>query len=164
MFNYNHIEDFIDNRIDHEDYYTLIEEYNETEIYKEIIHFMYLAFPDWTSNNGIGGWAAEFVLTSIRNLEHVYEDEQMSSSDKLKDIYTTLVDDYDDFKSMYSLSQGTRIVDVFEYECECEIESISHLEKKSYDLEWDKLFEAFKKDYLARVIYDFRREEEVVIS
>lgn len=164
MFNYNHIEDFIDDRINHEDYYTLIEEYANTEIYNEIIHFMYLAFPDWNTNKGIGSWAAEFVLTSIRNLEYVHENEQTSYSDKLKDIYISLVDSYDDCKSMYQLSQTTRIVDVFENEYEGEIESISPIQKESYDLEWDKLYEAFKKEYLTHTAYDFISKQEIIVS
>ncbi|WP_272023610.1 hypothetical protein [Olleya namhaensis] len=55
-----------------------MEEYSHLEIYKETIHFMDLAFPEWTTNKGVGFWAAEFILTSILNLEHLYEENSYS--------------------------------------------------------------------------------------
>lgn len=164
MVNRNNIEEFIQNRDQHEDYYVLMEEYDDTEIYKEIIHFMYLAFPEWTSNRGIGSWAAEFVLTGVRNLEGLYKDGKITSSDRLKDIYLTLVDNYRDSKIRFELSQTTLIVDVFERECEDELESIKDLENEPYNLAWNKLYVDFEKEYLTHTTYDFISKQEIIVS
>lgn len=81
--------DFLDYQEKHRDYFLLINEYSGTELYKEIIHFMNLAFPEWTSNAGIGRWAAEFVLRAIQNIEYT-EEKGYTPLETLKDMYVGL--------------------------------------------------------------------------
>src|SRR5690606_18953598 len=89
--------DFLDQ---HSDYFILSGEHFGTELYKEIIHYMDIAFPEWTSHAGIGSWAAEFVLTGIQNLEY-YGEEEQTSAEMLRDIYVELAVDYKSFKESY---------------------------------------------------------------
>ena len=45
-----------------------------------------LKYPDWNTNNGVGSWAAEFVLDNINSLEYLEEDEEISYEDRIKEI------------------------------------------------------------------------------
>lgn len=40
-------------------------EYSETELFNEIIHFMGISFPEWKTNRGIGFSTTEFILHCI---------------------------------------------------------------------------------------------------
>ena len=100
MITPSNIQDFIDYREEHHDYFLLIQEYAKTMLYQEIIHFMNDAFPEWNSHAGIGSWSAEFVLTAIQNLEHT-EEKEYSQLETLKEMYVGLAEDYNSFKEKY---------------------------------------------------------------
>ncbi|WJS93877.1 hypothetical protein NYQ10_17465 [Flavobacterium johnsoniae] len=36
------------------EYYDLMNEHSETELFTEIIHFMDMSFPEWKTNRGLG--------------------------------------------------------------------------------------------------------------
>ncbi|MBW2961954.1 hypothetical protein [Mesonia aestuariivivens] len=163
MFNYTDVEDFMENRDLHEDYYTLMEEYTGTSIYKEIIHFMYLAFPNWTSNRGIGSMAAEFVLSNIENLEYLDEDA-INSKESLETIYLELVKRYHSFKKTFDFSDYTRLNNEFEQEYEEELQDIEHLNIEDSEKARDELYMKFEKEYLSKVTYNFIDEDELIIS
>ena len=161
MINQYQFEEFISNRETHQEYYLLMEEYANTELYKEIIHFMYLAFPKWNTNKGIGNLAAEFVLDTIYNFEYLIDETEKISAENLKNIYLSLGNNYKIFKSTFDISQITGIIDVFEQEYESELEEIDFDQNNSV---WKILFENFKKEYLLQTTYNFINEDNLVIA
>ena len=90
MFSNNEMLNFMDHHEEHEIYYYLMEECVHTAFGKEIIDFMYLVFPEWTSNRGVGTDAANFLNDKISDLEVLYyEDEHPESAETLKEITKT---------------------------------------------------------------------------
>ena len=144
----------------HEDYFLLMEEYSGTELYKEIIEFMYLAFPEWTSNKGIGTWAAEFVLAAMQNLEYLYDDDKhITKENTFKDLYLTLVDDFNDFKSSYTFSFQDRVLNDFENEYTEFLEDNEHLPETDFKALYNELYNKFYEVQSKKVIYNFRDED-----
>ncbi|WP_417443274.1 hypothetical protein [Joostella sp.] len=154
MFRPSEIQDYIDFREEHHDYYILINEYTETELYKEINHFMNLAFPEWNSNAGIGSWAAEFVLTAIQNLEHT-EEKEYSQLETLKEMYVGLAEDYNSFKEKYQSIILDDILKQFNIEHGEFLDEHGHLSEKDFDTLYEELFNKFKSSYLSEKLYCF---------
>ena len=135
----------------HRDYFVLMEEYFHLEIYKEIIQFMNLAFPEWKSNRGIGAWAAEFILTNIQSLDYFDEIENYTSLDKLKDCYLSLSEEYTKTKPQYKLVIEQLVLKSYQNENEellMDDDSLSNSEL-------DSLFMSFREKYLNKIIYNF---------
>ena len=40
-------------------------EYSETELFKEIIHFMDMSFPEWKTNRSLGFTSIDFIIHCI---------------------------------------------------------------------------------------------------
>ena len=116
---------------------------------------MDIAFPEWTTNKGIGFWAAEFILTSILNLEHIYEEASYSSFDILKDLYTNLVVDYKSTTKQFTSAVIDAIIYNFEIEYDEVLDENEHLSKEDYNFFYNKLYNAYQEKYLNKVTYDF---------
>ena len=140
-----------------------MEEYSHLEIYKETIHFMNIAFPEWTTNKGIGFWAAEFILTSILNLEHIYEEASYSSFDILKDLYTNLVVDYKSTTKQFTSAVIDAIIYNFEIEYDELLDENEHLSKEDYKVFYNNLYNSFEKRHLNKITYIFLDMEFPVI-
>lgn len=155
MLTYHEILNCQDLQEQHTDYIYLMEEYSQTEIFKEIIHFMDLAFPEWTSNKGVGTWSAEFVLNAIQNLEYLNEKTDYSSFEVLKDIYMSLVEDYNISKTKYSLVIKDYILSDFEIEYREFLEENEYLPEKDFNALYYEIYNNYKTKILKTAIYDF---------
>ncbi|SFJ00034.1 hypothetical protein [Olleya namhaensis] len=143
----------------HQDYILLNREYSHTEIFKEIILFMDSAFPEWTTNRGIGFWAAEFVLTAIQNLEHLYEDINNSSIQVLKDVYMSLVVDYKITKKQFTSVVIDTIIHNFEIEYNELLDENEYLPINDFKALYDELYNVYEIKILNKVTYNFMNEE-----
>tara|TARA_B110000208_G_scaffold170579_1_gene212271 strand:- start:89372 stop:89851 length:480 start_codon:yes stop_codon:yes gene_type:complete len=152
------INEYIDNREQHQDYYTLIEEYYETELFKEIIHFMNIAFPEWKTNKGIGFWAGEFILNSILNNEYLTDVEEFSQRDLLITLYSELEIEYKKCKNQYTFVFNDSIMDEFNIECKILLDEKEHLNDLEYSIFYNQLFYKFKSKKLLKITYDFESE------
>jgi hypothetical protein len=144
-----------DNLEKHFSYYRVMNEYSGTELFKEIIHFMEMSFPEWKSNNGIGFCAPEFILNSIEFLtecisEQRHEDLRLKS---LKLLYVSVAEDYERFKIEYkSIFLSIVLVKFNEkFEEELEDEFLS-------DFRYNDLYDTFLKKELEKVAYNFNDE------
>lgn len=155
MLTTSDIEDYHNHLEQHEDYIFLMGNYSHTEIYKEIIHFMDIAFPEWTSNNGIGFWAAEFVLSAIQNLEHLYGESNFSTFEVLKQLYLNLVDDYESFKSEFYFVIKDAIINNFEIEYNDLLDENEHLPENDFRAFYDALYNPYKVKVLNKITYNF---------
>ena len=151
-------EEYTQNREEHEDYYTIMEEYSQTELFEEIIHFMDIAFPEWKSNKGIGFWAGEFVLTAILNNDHLEDRTVCTQREMLIDLYLELVSEYKNTKAQYEFIVFESIINKFENDKEFELEENEHLSVKEYSVFYDELFSEYKKLKLEEVTYNFEDE------
>lgn len=152
------LEEYIDFLDKHSDYFILKKQHFGTVRYKEIIHFMDIAFPEWTSNAGIGTWAAEFVLTGIQNLECIGEEEQ-TSSEMLKDIYVELAEDYKSFKVFYQFHNHNTILDEFDKKYGEYLEGKEHLPTNDFNALYNELYKTFKSEYLRKRPYTFSEND-----
>ena len=159
MLTHYDILDYQDYLDEHEDYLHLMEEYSHTEIFIEIIHFMDIAFPEWITNKGVGFWAAEFVLTSIQNFEHLYEQPDFSSFEILKELYLNLVAEYRNSKISFSYVVKNAILDDFDIAHGEYLEENEHLPEHDFDALYKDLFNTYEEKYMEKIIYDFRLEE-----
>jgi hypothetical protein len=74
----------------------LMAEHSGTELFKEIIHFMDISFPEWKTNRGIGFSAAEFILHCIEFLSqcNLEKREDEFSCESMKTLYLSVAEDY----------------------------------------------------------------------
>ncbi|MCM5664271.1 hypothetical protein [Galbibacter mesophilus] len=154
MFRPSQIQDLIDFRELHADYFQLINEYSETLLYNEIIHFMNRAFPEWNSHAGIGDWSAEFVLTAIQNLEYTEEGEY-SFLQTLKDMYLNLAADYSSTKELYQFKVLDTIAKGFNEEHREFLDGQEHLPQNDFDALYHELYSSYKSKYLQKTTYIF---------
>lgn len=161
MLNLNHIEDFIENREAHEDYYTVMEEYSNTELFQEIIHFMDIKYPNWKTNSGIGFWAAEFVHSNIQNNEYLLDRNEYSFRIMLENLYQELVYDYERMKSSFNMVYRDALLNDFENYYEDELEENNYLSEDEYSIFYDNLLSAFKIEHLKIVTYNF--EDDIIV-
>lgn len=137
---------------EHSCYYRVMDEYSGTELFKEIIHFMEMSFPEWKSNKGIGFSAAEFILNSIEFLteciaEQRHEDLRLKS---LKLLYASVAEDYERFKMEYKPIFLSIVLDKFNEKFEEELE-----DEFLTDFRYNDLYDTFLNQQLGKVTYDF---------
>ena len=72
-----------------------MEEYSGTELFREIIHFMDISFPEWKTNREIGLSAAEFISYCIEFLSQCTLDKRDDelNHELLKTIYLRVTED-----------------------------------------------------------------------
>lgn len=155
MFQYDELLDYHEQ---HHDFFVLANEYSGTEIFKEIILFMYEAFPEWTSNRGIGEASAEFVLTAIQNLDYVYDDDDCDydSRQSLETIFLSLPEYYKRTKEWYEMKFKIRVVEDFGREFDEILSEKEHLPRNDFNAFYDELLSNYESKRLDEITYDFR--------
>ena len=133
-------------------YKTLMEEHSDTELFKELIHFMEIAFPEWKTNKGLGTTATEFISDSINflsqcNLEK--RDDQLNKQ-SLTQIYLSLAEDYERYKIQYQSIFFENTLEKFATEFEEELE-----DEFLTDFRYNDLYDNFFNQELMKVVHDF---------
>lgn len=136
-----------------EQYYKLMNEYSGTELFKEIIHFMDMSFPEWKTNRGLGFTSLEFIrhcidFLTLCNLEKNNEDLNLKS---LKTIYLSLAEDYERFRMEYQSVFSSFALEKFTAEYEEEIE-----DEYLTDFRYNDLYDTFLNQELEKITYDFK--------
>ncbi|WP_433832552.1 hypothetical protein [Flavobacterium anhuiense] len=134
-------------------YKTLMEEHSDTELFKELIHFMDISFPEWKSNKGLGTTAIEFISDSINflsqcNLEK--RDDQLNKQ-SLTQIYLSVAEDYERYKMQYQSIFFTNTLEKFTAEFEEELE-----DEYLTDFRYNDLYDTFFNQELEKKTYDFK--------
>lgn len=134
-------------------YKTLMEEHSDTELFKELIHFMDISFPEWKMNRGLGTTATEFICDSIDflsqcNLEK--RDDQLNKQ-SLTQIYLSVTEDYERYKMQYQSLFFEKSLEKFEIEFEQELE-----DEYLTDFRYNDLYDTFFNQELKKVTYDFK--------
>ncbi|MFZ2283549.1 MAG: hypothetical protein WAV86_06710 [Lutibacter sp.] len=153
--NIHDIEDYVDDREQHQSYITLMNDYSGTEILKEAILFMDSAFPEWKTNHGVGSWAGEFMLTCIESLRYLQDETDYSSADVLKVIYAQLVYCYQKSQAGYSFAILDRISSEFKIINEDFDYDNRHLSEEDFMVLYSIKLHDFHIEYLKKVTYDF---------
>ena len=149
------LEDFVVNG--HEDYILLMEEYSNTELFKETILFLDIAFSEWKTNKGVGSFAAEFVL-NIMNENGYLEFESSFNKDKFKNLYEDIVFTYGIYKEGFDfqlLAIINKKVDII-YEEEFEnLERDAKISPEDYLAYYKAAKEKFMETFMDEIMYDF---------
>lgn len=150
--------DYTDYMDQHESYVGLMEEYSQTEIFKEIINFLNKKFPKWSSNHFLGSWAAEFVETTIQNLEYLQNRDEHTKLEMLTSIQEEITNRFDDTCINYQSMFSEKLIINFESTFEEELDDNRHLPYQEYSDYYDTLFNVFEKKEKDKVIYNFKDE------
>jgi hypothetical protein len=128
-------------------------EQSGTELFKEIIHFMDISFPEWKTNRGIGFSAAEFILHCIEFLSKcsLAIDNEGLKDKSLKTLHLSVAEDYQRFKTEYQFIFSSFVLEKFTVECVDKIE-----DEYLTDFKYNKLYNAFLNQELNKVTYDFK--------
>lgn len=140
----------------HEDFYELMEDYQRSNLFDDIIEFMDETFPEWDSNEGVGSWAAEFVLSAIHDLEDDYYDEDVDNKESKETLESYLKGEYPGSKHNYTHVFSNEVLKAFDDEREHLVEQIEDLPKEEFKKEYDKIYNKFEAEYSKRVTYAFR--------
>ncbi|WP_143155047.1 hypothetical protein [Flavobacterium chilense] len=134
------------------EYYNLMYEHSETELFKEIIHFMDISFPEWKTNKGLGTSATEFILHCIDFLSQCTLEKRDNefNSESLTILYLSLAEDYERFKTEYQFIFLDFVLEKFTNEFDEDLED-EHLT----DYRYNDLYENFLNKELEKVTYDF---------
>lgn len=135
-------------------YKTLMYEHSDTELFKELIHFMDISFPEWKTNKGLGTTATEFISNSIDflsqcNLEK--RDDQLNKQSLIQ-IYLSVAEDYERYKMQYQSIFFENTLEKFTAEFEEELE-----DEYLTDYRYNDLYDSFFKYELQKVTYDFKK-------
>ena len=150
--------DYVDYMEQHESYSRLMEEYSQTEIFKEIINFLNITYPKWSTNHFLGSWAAEFVETTIQNLESLQDGEEHTKSEILANIQDEITNRFDDTFINYQSIFSEQLIINFESTFDDELYDNRHLPYQEYSDFYDNLFNAFEKNEKDKIIYNFKDE------
>jgi hypothetical protein len=134
-------------------YCNLMAEHSETEMFKEIIHFMDISFPEWKTNRGIGFTSAEFVSHCLDFLSQctLGKRDHELNLESLKILYLSVAEDYDRFKKEYQFIFSSFALEKFTTEYEDEIE-----DEYLTDFRYNDLYDNFLNKEFEKVIYDFK--------
>ena len=135
------------------EYYNLMNEHSETELFKEIIHFMDISFPEWKTNRGLGTSATEFIFHCIDFLSACTLDKRGDELNKesLITLYLSVAEDYERFKIEYQFICSTVVLEKFTAKFEEELEH-EHLT----DYRYNDLYNNFLNHEQQKVTYDFK--------
>ena len=152
------IREYTDYMDQHEPFVGLMEEYSQTEIFKEIINFLNKKFPKWSSNHFLGLWAAEFVETTIQNLEYLQDREEHTKLEMLTTIQEEITNRFDDTFINYQSIFSEQLMINFESTFKEELADNRHLPYQEYSDFYNNLFNAFEKKERDKVMYNFKEE------
>ncbi|SHG58068.1 hypothetical protein SAMN05444481_105200 [Flavobacterium frigidimaris] len=130
-----------------------MDEYSERELFKEIIHFMDISFPEWKTNRGLGFTSLEFIRHCIDflTLSSLEKNDKVLKLRYLKTVYMSLVEDYERFRMEYQFIFSSFALDKFSAEYADEIE-----DEYLTDFKYNYLYNSFLNDELPKVTYDFK--------
>ena len=107
-------------------------------------------YPNWNSNYGIGDYAAEFILTSVENVKssEIYNSE--STFLFLKELYSEILDSYEECKKVYEFSLSERIYQSFmdKYNDVSELDNLS-------EIKYNQLYNTFSSNEMKKTYYKF---------
>jgi len=83
------------------------------EQYHEIIDFLNVSFPEWTTHSGVGSMSSELISACLKANETIYEDEDLTKKEQLKMIYTRAISLYKYYREEYKLVFAQHCVDSF---------------------------------------------------
>ena len=150
--------DYTDYMDQHESYVGLMEEYSHTEIFKEIINFLNKKFPKWSSNHFLGSYAAEFIETTIQNLEYLQDRKEYTKLEMLTTIQEEITSRFIDTQYNYQSIFSEQLIINFESVFEEELADNRHLPYQEYSDYYDNLFNSFEKKERDKIIYNFKDE------
>lgn len=128
-------------------------EHSETELFKEIIHFMDISFPEWKTNKGLGTTSREFISDCIDFLRqcNLEKPDGLLNKESLTQIYLSVSEDYERYKMQYQSIFFENTLEKFEIEFEQELE-----DEYLTDYRYNHLYNSFFNQELKKVIYDFK--------
>lgn len=134
-------------------YKRLMNEHSETELFKEIIHFMDISFPEWKTNKGLGTSATEFILHCIDFLSQCTLEKTGDelNSKSLTTLYLSVAEDYERFKTEYQFIFSANVLEKFTAKFEEELED-EHLT----DYRYNDLYDTFLNHERQKVKHDFK--------
>lgn len=150
--------DYVDYMEQHESYNRLMEEYSQTEIFKEIIKYLNTTYPKWSTCHFLGLWSPEFVETTIQNLEYLKDIEEHTKLEMLTNIQEEITNRFDDTFINYQSIFSKQLLINFESTFEEELEDNRHLPYQEYSDFYDNLFNTFEKNEKDKFIYNFKDE------
>ncbi|MFH6956819.1 hypothetical protein ACHRV1_05380 [Flavobacterium aquidurense] len=135
------------------EYYNLMNEHSETELFKEIIHFMDISFPEWKTNKGLGTSATEFILHCIDFLSQCTLEKRGNefNSESLAILYLSVAEDYERFKTEYQFIFSALVLEKFTAEFEVDLE-----DEYLTDYRYNYLYDTFLNEELGKTTYDFK--------
>jgi hypothetical protein len=129
------------------DFMILQMEYSNTELYKEVISFMNVAFPLWNTFEGIGNCAPQFILNTLQNLDYIDE-----LNDKtLALIYEDISSNYIEILKFHQIDKNSRYLNMFTSFC-----FNNDLDTDEWsDYEYELKFQKYKKHLMSCITYAF---------
>lgn len=128
-------------------------EHSETELFKEIIHFMDISFPEWKTNKGLGTSATEFILHCVDFLSQCTLGKRANelNSEALTTLYVNVAEDYERFKTENQFIFSALVLEKFTTQFEDNFED-EYLTNYRYN----HLYDTFLNEELGKVTYDFK--------
>lgn len=135
-------------------YETLMEEHSDTELFKELIHFMDISFPEWKTNKGLGTTATEFISDCIEFFSQctLENRDDLLNKESLTQIYFSVAEDYERYKIQYQSIFLENILEKFAVEFERELE-----DEYLTDYRYNDLYDNFFNEELEKETYNFKR-------
>ena len=81
--------------------------------YHEIIDFLSVSFPEWTTHSGVGSMASELITACRKANESIYTDKDLSKKEQLESIYANIIKIYGYYREEYKLTFAQHCVDTF---------------------------------------------------
>ena len=149
------------NNIEHSCYYDLMNIRFNTEVFKDIIDFMDLAFPKWRTHEGLGIFAPEFLQEIIESFSYS-TDENDTTKEKLEHLYSEIADRYADQESWnreWTRKLINKKIEIDHDEELYDLERDSSLSSKDYVAFIKILREKYTEEYQTIIPYNFNEFE-----
>lgn len=85
----------------------LYEEWGDTPYLKELFGILDAHNPDWSKENELGSWAAEFMLDLLEELD--FDLEEMDDRERVEKFREMVDERYDDFRSGHQFARVNNI-------------------------------------------------------
>lgn len=135
-----------------DEYETLKEEYEGTQVYDDFVSFMDFLNPDWRKEKELGDYAPEFCLYFINTYVDLVDENatELPFKSWLVSEYDDICGQYEKFKDSY---QSARLMNLHS-EINQEIESDISNDKLSIE-EYDKKYDLLREKFDQRIYLDF---------
>ena len=81
--------------------------------YDEVVDFLNVSFPEWTTHSGVGSMSSELISACLKANETIYEDEDLTKKEQLKMIYSRIIQLYKHYREEYKLIFAQHCADSF---------------------------------------------------